>query len=163
MNKKDIHSQDLTQEEKKEYKKKQRVFRFLTAAALLLILFVIVFRMMPKNIPLEESDIFQADEVQELAEHTVLLLGEGNYEEIQEYASEDMISVLTKEQMDAVKEQFAPDWGEFQSFGNLYMAEVRQKGVRSAVVQMNASYEHTSITYTVSFDENMQLIGLWMK
>lgn len=65
--------------------------------------------------------------------------------------------------MDEVKSNFGTDGGSFQGFGNVYMAEVRQMVKRSAVIQMNASYENASITYTLSFGEDMQLQGLWMK
>lgn len=55
------------------------------------------------------------------------------------------------------------DWGNFQSFGNYYMADVKQMGRQLGIIQMNASYENTSVTYTISFDKEMKLAGLYIK
>ena len=156
-------NQSFSEEEKKKFRRERLLRRCGAAAAILLFLAAAAYWLLPRSVPLEQGGVFQAQEVQERAEQTVLLLGEGSYDEIRAYASDAMQPVLAEEKMDEIKANFGPDWGDFQSFGNLYMAQVRQMGSRSAVVQVYASYEQASITYTLSFDTNLELIGLWMK
>ena len=43
------------------------------------------------------------------------------------------------------------------------MSEIRQRGQRYAVVQVAVMYENVEVTYTITFDENMKLAGLYMK
>ena len=43
------------------------------------------------------------------------------------------------------------------------MIEVAQSGKHFATCQAQVSYENIIITYTISFDENMKLSGLFMK
>ncbi|MCF2641866.1 MAG: DUF3887 domain-containing protein [Lachnospiraceae bacterium] len=61
------------------------------------------------------------------------------------------------------RRQVGSDWGEIQSFGDFYMSEIRQRGQRYAVVQVAVMYENVEVTYTITFDENMKLAGLYMK
>ena len=56
------------------------------------------------------------------------------------------------------KASISNDFGKFISYGKIYTAEQKQLGVTYAVVQMNLSYENVSVTYTISFDEDMKLI-----
>ncbi len=41
--------------------------------------------------------------------------------------------------------------------------EVLQRGKYFAVCQVTVTYENTSVTYTISFDESMKIAGLYMK
>ena len=43
------------------------------------------------------------------------------------------------------------------------MSEIRQNGQRYVVVQVAVTYENVNVTYTITFDENMKLAGLYMK
>lgn len=135
----------------------------LAAAVILLLLGIVLYWIVPKTKPLEESRTFDEAAVREQAEEIVRLLNADDYPALQQLSTENMKAVLTKEKMEQAKKNFAADWGAFQSFGNCYVAEVEQQGERFAVVQMGASYENTSVTYTISFDEEMALAGLYMK
>lgn len=65
--------------------------------------------------------------------------------------------------MGNAKTQISDDWGNFQSWGSIYLSEVTQQGQTFAVGQATAVYEHVTVTYTISFDEDMKLAGLYMK
>ena len=49
------------------------------------------------------------------------------------------------------------------TFGNIYLGEVVQMGKSYAVVQINATYENTGITYTLMFDKEMKLCAFYVK
>ena len=78
-------------------------------------------------------------------------------------SDEKLAEMMNKEEMDQAKSNFGDDWGEFQNFGEVYLIESTRMGQHSAIAQINASYENTSVTYTLSFNEDMELNGVWMK
>ena len=41
--------------------------------------------------------------------------------------------------------------------------EIKQQGTLFALVQVNAQYENTAVTFTISFDDNMQLAGFYIR
>ena len=119
--------------------------------------------MIPKNTWLKDSKIFDEKVVQEQAETAIALLDAGDYEGLKAMSDAKMAELLNEEEMEKAKDQLGEDWGSFQNFGSWYLMETTQRGIHMAVAQMNASYENTSVTYTVTFDENMKMNGLWMK
>lgn len=149
--------------EKKKYRKEKWIRRLLIIAVIILFLAFLVYWMLPKSTSLENSKIFSREDIQARAEEVIQFLNEEDFEALQDVSTDKVKAVMTKEFIDQAKSNFGADWGEFQSFGNIYLAEVSQIGKHSAVVQMSASYENASITYTLSFDENMELEGFWMK
>ena len=79
-------------------------------------------------------------------------------------ATEQLKPMLTAEYLEPVKEQyFGNDWGAFKNLGNPYIMQIKQMNVTNAVVQVNASYENISVTYTLLFDEEGKLTGMYMK
>lgn len=153
----------FSKDEQNKYKKEKWIKRLAVTAVILAVLIIAVYWFLPKGKAIEESDIFQKEEVEERARQVINLLNEEDYETLAQESDEQLRPVMTKEYMEKAKDSLHSDWGEFQSFGNSYIAQVTQKGQTMAVVQMNASYENISITYTISFNMDMKLAGLYMK
>ena len=80
-----------------------------------------------------------------------------------EIATSEMQPYLTEEKMEEAKKTIGDDWGTFRNFGKTYMTEIRQNGQSFAMVQMNASYDNVSVIYTLTFDAEMKLAGIYMK
>lgn len=74
-----------------------------------------------------------------------------------------MRSVLTEQKMQPALDSVSSDWGEFLTFGNGYQSEITQMGKKYVVIQLTAGYENVSVTFTITFDDKMQLAGLYMK
>lgn len=131
---------------------------------ILVLLLLLGFYMLPKNYPIGKSGLYTEEKVTEQTKAVISYFNDGNYEAIQEMCfSEDMEQTMTEEKMEEVKKLFGEDWGEFVTYGNLYIGEVVQMGRPYAVVQINATYENTGITYTLMFDKEMKLCGFYMK
>ncbi len=156
-------NQDFSEEEKKKYKRERRTRRILQILLVIAILIPIFWWVIPKNTWLKDSKIFDEKVVQEQAETAIALLDAGDYEGLKAMSDAKMAELLNEEEMEKAKDQLGEDWGSFQNFGSWYLMETTQGGIHMAVAQMNASYENTSVTYTVTFDENMKMNGLWMK
>ena len=131
---------------------------------ILVVLLLLGFYMIPKNYPMGKSGLYTEEEVTERTKTVISYFDEGDYEAIQEMCfSKSMEQAMTEEKLEEVKKLFGEDWGEFVTFGNIYLGEVVQLGKSYAVVQINATYENTGITYTLMFDKEMKLCAFYVK
>lgn len=156
-------NQGFSEEEKKIYKKERRKRRALDILVVIVVIAAALWWMLPKNTWLEDSKIFDSDAVQAKAEEVVALLDEGDYDGLKAMAADKLAPMINEDEMENARDNLSEDWGELQNYGSVYLIETTQRGQHSAVVQMTVAYENTSVTYTISFDEDMKLNGLWMK
>lgn len=156
---------NFSEEERKKYKKRRKRKKILSILSVFIVVFFIGFYwVMPKSIPIEKSKNFKEEEIVKQAENTIDLIESGNYTKLQENADQKVKKALKAEVIDQVKSDLGLTIdSKVQSFGNHYVAEVKQMGKSYGVIQLNASYENTSITYTILFDKNMKLAGLYLK
>ena len=96
-------------------------------------------------------------------ESASVLVENNDFEALETESIGEMKKALNPEVIEDARRQVGSDWGEIQSFGDFYMSEIRQRGQRYAVVQVAVMYENVEVTYTITFDENMKLAGLYMK
>lgn len=154
----DAFSRDLPDTEKKIRRKKQ-IGVIIGAVILGVVLFgYYVWWAFPKPTDLvSEEDI--ADEVETVVE----LLNRNDFETLQRRAIEQMQNVLTRETIDKAREYIPGDWGEMQSMGSVHAQGYKQKGRLMVVTQVDVFYENVSVVYTITFDENGKLAGLYMR
>ena len=151
----------------KREKRKAKTRRVLTV--LLIVLFVIgiiagiVYWALPKGIDIDDSKIFDKDEVRARAEEVIVLFSADDYEEFYEHCSDKIRDLMTEDVIEDVKSQIGSDWGEYSSMRNIYMVEIRQAGIRYVLVQVNAAYDNVSVTYTLSFNPDLKLIGFYIR
>lgn len=156
----DSFHENISEAEQKKYK------RIKWAAVIIVFLAALVYLMywsLPKAKPVGSSKIFSRTTVEEKLMETIRLLDSGDYDMLQKKSSVQMADVLTEEKMEPIKQKFSDDWGAQKNTGAVEIMEVLQRGKYFAVCQVTVSYENTSVTYTVSFDESMKIAGLYMK
>lgn len=153
----------FSEEEKKAYKKEKRMKIFGSILLILVVIGGIIFWALPKQIWIEDSKIFEKDIVMEQAEIVVEHLDADDYDALREMSDEKMKEFLTTHDLQSDKELLGTDWGEQESIGNVYIVELTQYGRKSAVVQMHVQYENQNVMYTIYFNTNMELEGLWMR
>lgn len=133
-------------------------------AAVLIALLAVGFFIIPKSYPIDQRGNYSEEAVTERAKTIIDCFSEEDYEALQDMcATEKMAEVMTEENLSATKSIFGDDWGSLVSYGNAYTAEIVQMGTSMAVVQINATYENTAITYTISLDRDLKLCGFYMK
>ncbi|MCI8639275.1 MAG: DUF3887 domain-containing protein [Coprococcus sp.] len=118
---------------------------------------------LPKQIWIEDSRIFDKETVMSQAETVIDLLDKDDYDALKEICDEKMKMVLEQNDLRDGKALIGPDWGARQSVGNTYIVELTQSGKKSAIVQMHAAYENANVMYTIYFNQDMELEGLWMQ
>lgn len=160
-------NQNMPERERKKYVRAKRFKICGVIAGILLVVILIAAAVLkwttPKVSDVAEGGIFQKEAVESQAKKIVDDLNAGDYDTLTAESIPEMASVTTKETMDSARKQVCDDWGAFEKFGTVYMAEVEQQGKAYAVVELSAVYENISVTYTITFDEDMKLAGLYMK
>ena len=95
----------------------------------------------------EQQVLDQAEQVVELFAAGIAALG-----------NETLKSLTNQEVIDSARDLFnGGDWGAFESFGNEYVGEFVYMGKTSNPVQLVAVYEHTTVTFVLAFDGDLQL------
>ncbi|WP_312648811.1 DUF3887 domain-containing protein [Aminipila sp.] len=123
-----------------------------------------IYWMLPKTTVMDNNSSFNEKAVISQAEMIVNLLNENDYTTIKkQYANDKMKEAITESKISEAKKQIGSDWGNFKSYTSENTAEIDQIGKKFAVVELVALYENRSVTYTISFDENMLLAGIYMK
>ena len=156
-------NQSFSAEEKKAYKREKRLK---VAGIIALLLFVaagILWWMLPKQIWLEDSKVFDKIKVLEQAEVVIDYLDEDNYTALQRLSDDKMSGLLKTDGLEQAKKIIGETWGAQKSVGNVYMVELTSRGKKSAIVQMHVEYEKVNVMYTIYFNEQMELEGLWMQ
>lgn len=142
---------------------KMIIITILVIIGLFAVATALLYWMLPKGTDISESSTFVKKQVEARVEEVINLLDDGAYDTLAENATEQMAGVLNDEDMDAAKQLVGDDWGARVELGTIYMQEVEQQGVHYVITQVAASYENVTVTYTITFDENMKLAGIYMK
>ena len=108
---------------------------------------------------------FDKDEVGTSAEQIVGLATEGDYDSIILALRDDLKTSITADQL---KEGWAATYekaGAFKSISKTVFSSAKDKttGEEYAVVQVMAKHENANLVYTLSFDKNLALVGLYLK
>lgn len=156
-------NQNLPETEFKAYVKRKRMKMITITVAVLAVILYGVYWLLPKNMEIGSSGAFEQSMVEEQVKQVITELDSNDFETLRAGSTEAVQNVLSLKIMEDVRAKIGDDWGEFRSFGNIYMSEIRQRGQLYAAAQTTASYENVSVTYTILFDEDMKLAGLYMK
>ena len=156
-------NENLPEQEQKKFRR-TRMTCILSAVLLLLVfLAVVAWWLIPKYAEIGSDGRFQEQKITARLSEVVQMLNENDYASLREQSIPVMERVLNEETFKPIKEQISKDWGTFQSLGKPYMVEMTQQGKVFAVVQVSAIYENISVTFTITFDPDMRLAGLYMK
>lgn len=110
------------------------------------------------------SDSFDEAAVKEAAQKAVDYMNAGEYEECVAMMSQELQEALPAETLAANVGMLAEQKGAFTEYKSVTVVGQKDNdGVDYAVAVVVAAFEKGNITYTVSFDAGMEIIGIWMK
>ena len=157
-------NENLSEEELMKYQKSKR-FRFFGVIAVILIIILFLASILLWLMPWASGTHSSASqtEIDTKTEEVITLLNENDFDTLSNLSTKEMVPYLTKDYIDKARNGISDNWGEYKSLGKIYSQEILQKGKHYTVVQVNASYENISVTYTITFDQDMNLAGLYMK
>lgn len=153
--------QDLPDAEQKTYRRRRAAIIAGAAVAILVFFAVYIWWLFPK--PAALGDDFTEEEIAAETEKVVGLLDRNDFEGLQEISNDELRPALVQDAVDKVRQDISDDWGGRQSFGHVYMQGAKQRGKFIIVTQVDVIYENVSVVYTVSFDKDLRLAGLYMR
>lgn len=133
------------------------------ALAVIVALGIFITSQMPKAAELGSSGYFTEESVREQSLAVIGLVSEENWDVLlEDYGIEAMQTDAVREQLIAAKETLG-SWGAYEKITSEYMYEMTASGTTMAVAQIVVLFEEKSITFTLSFDVNGKLAGIYMK
>lgn len=154
-------SQNLSDADRKAYRRLHTGKIIGEIVALLVVLSALAWWTMPK--PTALDDELTQEEIAAGVENVIGLLDQNDFDGLQEIAVDEIKGVLTQETIDKVRASISDDWGSLQSIGKVYVQGITQKGKFFIVTQTDAIYENASVVYTISFDKDLRLGGLYIR
>lgn len=104
----------------------------------------------------------QKEKYIEKAQNVITLFNEEKSDEIVELCDEAMKNALPKGKLSEVYTQIKSN-GDFEKFLEGEMTKAEQGGKTFIVVVQQAEYEKNTLTYTISFDNEDKLAGIFYK
>ena len=110
------------------------------------------------------SESFVEEDVRQAAENVIDILNQANAKGIQELGTPQLQAALTDDVMTKVFTDLS-SLGKFEKIEEMSVAGVKSQDGKEnlAVVVAKAKYENKSVIYTISFNEAMELAGLFYK
>ena len=156
-------NENISAEERKRYAR-NRVLKIVIPISLaLFFLGMAGYWLFPKTVDIGKSRYFDKEEVEAAMKETVELLDAEEYAVLQENAIPQMQSLLNAETRESMRKALSDEWGERKQFGAVYLVEVIQGNRHLAVGEMTVTYENVSVTYRLSYDEDMRLAGIYVR
>lgn len=160
-------NQNLTEDEKKAYKKRKiiKITVLITIVIFIILLSAVSYVrwLLPKVSEMGSSGIFSQEIVEEKAKNIVMLLEQNDFDALKDESIEKMQEVLTPESFEQPRSLIGDDWGQMESFGTIYTCEFKQQGQTFVMAQVNVSYENVNVIYSITFDKEMKLAGIYMR
>ncbi len=159
----DGFNENISVEEQRRYAR-NKVLKILIPTVLAVIFIGMAgFWMLPKTVDIEESRVFDKEEVEAVMKETIELLDAEDYDTLQKNAIPTMKPLLNAETRENMRRTLSDDWGERKQFGAVYMVEVIQGNSHLAVGEMTVTYENVSVTYRLTYDEDMRFAGIYVR
>lgn len=149
--------------EQKAAKRRKRLGVIFPIAVVAILLILLAAWCFPRAKEIGDSRIYREEELLSRITEVIDLWDADDMEGLCRYFNGELKASVTPEELSEAKRQVSADWGERGSFGTPYMTEITQMGQTMAVVQISAAYEQINVTYTITFDENMELAGFYVK
>lgn len=135
---------------------------FVGIVAVVVIMSCLFNYFVPESYPINESEIFDENTLNEQVQVVVNCLNADDYDELMNMSDDLIKQSLSHEDLKSVIKTLG-ELGDFKSITRINFVEVKNRGEVMAVGEVVALYDQKSVTYTISFDEDMKLVGLYMK
>ncbi len=136
---------------------KKKISRFLS-----LVLLVVFSTALLAGCASKLPEGYDEDELKASAEVVINLLNQRDSVGLNEMMTEDMKAGLTEE-VQAQIFAFLDESGTMKEISSMGVSGSEENGITFAVVIAKVAYENRDITYTIGFDPDMKLAGLYLQ
>lgn len=157
-------NESISIKEQKRYTR-NKAFKIVGGIILfLLVLCGLVYWYMPKAVAIEKSKYFDKAQVEAAMKKTVEQLDAGEYDILKENSISQMKEFLNQGAREEIRKSVSEDdWGVRSNFGPAYIAELSQGNRHYVVGEITVTYENISVTYRLTYDQDMRLGGLYVR
>lgn len=156
-------NENRTPSEIKKYKRTRRLKISSLITVVLILLIFGIYWILPKGAELEKDGIFKERMVKAQMQNVIEWVGSEDYEQLKKISIPLLKSTFEDDSFSQAKASISEDWGEQKTYGKFYMTQLQQMGKSYAVCQVTVNYENTSVTYTLTFDRDLKLAGIYIK
>ena len=111
----------------------------------------------PTNEPLSSNDALS------LSIETIEQFSAGDYKAVLDQCDDKMRSSLSIETLQQVKEQVMPDPGAFKSIGENSTIRISEETLSYVTVQTQVHFTKQTVTFTLSWNDQKELCGFYLK
>lgn len=115
-----------------------------------------------KTKPIHDSKIFNVQEVYDSSIQVIDYLDKQDYQGLESMFSDILKKATNKDELFAAVDQLG-ELGDFKKMGDYEFVEYKDKSGIAAVGDVVVEYNKRTVIYRLSFDEEMKLIGLFMR
>lgn len=161
-------NEDLSESERAagRRRKRNKVIAIVAAVlvALVAVIALVAWWVSPKYVAVGEASGHTEQQVIDRAEQVVELFNDGDAQGLAALGNETMKQGLSEQMIQAARGAINDgSWGEFESFGGMHVGEFVYMGQTSNPVELVAVYENATVTFTLAFDGDMRLTGLYVR
>lgn len=150
--------------ESEEKKNKNWIVVLGVVLILITIIGIVGYSIAPKTILLEESELFDKETVIQKAYEVIDLVSNDEHRILLDnYADEKLAEEVSITEIQDAKDSINPTWGTMIEIVKENYYEVGQSDTNYAMAIVDVGYENVTITYTLTFDIDMKLAGIYIK
>lgn len=136
------------------------------AAILSIILVLFIFSGCATQRSEKLANSFDENKVKTAAESAISLMNSGDYQKLSDtMVREDLKKSLSADVLKNTVNQVMSKAGAFDSFSNEIVSGIKDTKAKQdyAVATVAAKYKNRIVTYTISFDTKMNIVGFYLK
>ncbi len=111
------------------------------------------------------ADIYKEDEVIAKAKNVVETINTQDYDAVVAFVREDLQNQLTAESLESAWKSTLDESGAFKDYKTTvtYGQKSKSTGEDYAICVLVCTYENSTRTFTLSFDKDLAVVGMYMK
>lgn len=129
---------------------------------LLLLFFTVLWIACGSNKNASNLSESQKEHYREMTQHTINLFHEKKSAEIRQSSTEELKKALTKEKYQEIYSQLETN-GSFETFLDYEVSKVQENKQDFIVVAQRVKYSKNTLIYTISFDKDERLAGIFYR
>lgn len=88
---------------------------------------------------------------------------EKDYEKLDEFAGGDLVGFFLEEENQNNTNEIMENFGEFKEYKDNQVFEHEEGGMDLVIVQQKTEFEKKDLLFTVTFNEDMEMVGFFLK
>ncbi|WP_080797923.1 DUF3887 domain-containing protein [Arabiibacter massiliensis] len=157
-------NEGLSEQELAAGRKRKRTKMIAIAAAVVIVLAAVIggaaWWVAPKTAPVGTSSGASEQALVTKAQEAAEVIAANDYDAFLPMLDPSVAQALSEPVIADAHALFGDDWGPLKSYGNAYSTQIEQMGLVLDVVEFVANYENATVTFTMSFNKDMKIMGL---